>query len=388
MFSDASVHELIFKGLFKDARHLINKASHLSSGLRVAMAQLEMHLGSRAKGQEMALELLGQRLSDEETSSCWEVVGRACLSVGHIDEGLRAMAKALNASSATQDARIEGRVRAQYAHALLRWVGTEAAELEIPHLRQVALRAGDATAMVSVHTLVAEINAQRGLVLAANGSISTARGLLASFDNVWQQGRLAIISTGTSILQSDYTDALEHTKEALACGDRSGSHDIRIPALGNLAFIKLALGEFDESRTALRELLDEMVKSGKSLMEISTRDTEMQLAIAEGDAEQAERIEQLISSLIQNAGSRDSYYELWHFWTRVKWLYMREDFQAGLKLAVEAIPKIERIGGRHLLGRLRLLAAEGFASAEMPFWFGKLALVECSKTPTRRALPW
>ena len=366
MLSDASVHELISKGLFKDARNQIDNASNLSTGLRVARAQLEMHLGTRAKGHELAHELLGQRLNEEEKSSCWEVVGRACLSVGHIDEGLRAMARALKAAGATQDARVEARVRAQYAHALLRWVGTEAAELEIPQLRQVALRAGDATAMIAVHTLIAEINAQRGLVLAATASIETARGLLARFNNAWQQGRLAIISAGTSILQSDYASALDYTRDALACGEESGSHDIRIPALGNLAFIKLAQGEFDESRTALRELLDEMLKSGKSLMEISTRDTEMQLAIAEGDVDEAARIEQLIAALIQNAGSRDSYYELWHLWTRVKWHYMREDVQAGLDLATQAIPKIEQIGGRHLLGRLRLLAAEGFARLGNP----------------------
>jgi DNA-binding NtrC family response regulator/tetratricopeptide (TPR) repeat protein len=388
MLSDASVHELISKGLFKDARKWIDNATSLSSGLRVANAQLEMHLGTRAKGNEMASKLLDERLSEEEKSSCWEVVGRACLSVGRIDDGLRAMAMALEAAGAAQDPRTEGRVRAQYAHSLLRWVGTEAAELELPHLRRAAVRAGDPMAMIAFHTLIAEINAQRGLELAATTSIETARGLLKSFNNFWQQGRLAIVSAGTAILQSDYANALAYTKEALTCADRSGSHDLTMPALGNLAFIKLAQGELSEAQTALEQLVLETLKSGKSIMEISTRDTEMQLALAEGDLDRASRLEQLITSLIQNAASKDSFYELWHIWTKVKWHYACGAIQAGLALATEAIPRITEIGDRHLLGRLRLIAAEGYSRIGEPLQAAALmsAAVQGNEDPSLELL--
>ncbi|MGH9383784.1 MAG: sigma-54 interaction domain-containing protein [Vicinamibacterales bacterium] len=54
-----------------------------------------------------------------------------------------------------------------------------------------------------------------------------------------------------------------------------------------------------------------------------------------------------------------SYYGLWHLLTRVKWLYRTGEAAAGLALAQESLPTIERMADRNLLERMKLLAAEG-----------------------------
>jgi hydrogenase-4 transcriptional activator len=66
-----------------------------------------------------------------------------------------------------------------------------------------------------------------------------------------------------------------------------------------------------------------------------------------------------IAELIDQPGARDSYFGLWHLVTRVKWLYRLGNADAGLVLALESLPRIERMADRHLIERMKLLAAEG-----------------------------
>ena len=73
-----------------------------------------------------------------------------------------------------------------------------------------------------------------------------------------------------------------------------------------------------------------------------------------------------ISKLLSDTAARDSYFGLWHLLTRVKWLYRIGNAEAGLALALEAIPQIERMADRNLLERMKLLAAEGLGRVGRP----------------------
>ena len=55
----------------------------------------------------------------------------------------------------------------------------------------------------------------------------------------------------------------------------------------------------------------------------------------------------------------DSYYELWHQLTRVRWLYLKKEPLKGVSIAADTVPRIERTSDRNLLLRMRLLEAEG-----------------------------
>ncbi|MGE0864881.1 MAG: sigma-54 interaction domain-containing protein [Vicinamibacterales bacterium] len=85
----------------------------------------------------------------------------------------------------------------------------------------------------------------------------------------------------------------------------------------------------------------------------------MQLALALGDFALAQRLADEILSISSSLEGGHSYYGLWHLLTRVKLLYRTNRAEDGLAVALDAIPRIERMADRNLLERMTLLAAEG-----------------------------
>ncbi len=92
----------------------------------------------------------------------------------------------------------------------------------------------------------------------------------------------------------------------------------------------------------------------------------MQVALAQGDVELAGVLASEILSLSESLDEGHSYYGLWHLLTRVKWMYRTGQSEAGVALAMEAIPRIERMADRNLLERMKLLAAEGLGRVGKP----------------------
>ncbi len=353
----ASAYELVEKGLFQDAARVIDQSLNAPQDLRVLRVRLESHVGIPQRARIDAQGLLSARLDHHERTICWEVIGRVALSTGMIAEGLRAMRQAFAAAAAIQDAKIEARLTASYIESLLHCVGVEPATLEMPRLRKAALRAGDAYSLVELHSLDAEIKAKRGSPAAAVSSIETANALLEKFPNIAQQGRLANVASAVAIIQCDYESALQRGLEALSCARSTGTRTLRIPALNNLAYIRLAQRQFNDARAYLDELLATVVKGGST--EIGVLDTQMMLALATDDLAKASELAELIKASASHQQGQDSYYELWHLPTRIRWLYRIGNTEEGLRFAQEAIPRVERTFDQNLVQRMRLLAAEG-----------------------------
>src|SRR5688572_28921285 len=101
MFSDSGLHELVVAGLFRDAAKMIDQQQDPATSLRVLRAQLEVHVGTPKSARALAQQLLKEKLTEKEKSLCWELIGRMCLSVGQLDDGLRAMTRAFSEAAAT-----------------------------------------------------------------------------------------------------------------------------------------------------------------------------------------------------------------------------------------------------------------------------------------------
>jgi hypothetical protein len=273
--------ELIEFGLFKEAAAEIDKRSSCPRFLRIVRSQLEAHVGSPSEARRQAETFLREPLTAREKAQCLEITARSSLRSGEKEEGHSAFRRAISLARDCQDRRLEARLIASLAEALLHWVGIEPAAAEISTLRKTAISAGDGYALISLHSLIAEIHAKRRSLHTAYASLNTARSLLRTFNNVWQQGRLAITSAGIAIVNSDYSSGLDFTFEALECAERSGSRELRIPALGNLAHIRLVQQDLDASEEALRSVLSIVRKGGSS--EICARETQIQVAIARYD---------------------------------------------------------------------------------------------------------
>ncbi len=357
MTPDSTIFSLAQSGNFRDAAFAIDEQSGRPLPIRVLRCQLEAHVGSPLRARDLAERLLRERLTNSDRAFCWDIIGRVNLSVGQTDSGLRGMHRAAQFASDSGDARLQARLMCSLAEGLLHWVGIEPAALEVSRLRRVVIRSADPHSMVALHSLCAEIQAKRGQMVAASRSVQTAKSLLGGFGNLWQQGRLAITSSGIAIINADYPAALTFTEEALWCAEKSGSRELRIPALGNFAHIKLACEAAKDADGALNELLGVVRKGGST--EIGVRDTQMQLALASGDLDLAGSLAEEIHSISETLEDGHSYYGLWHLLTRVRWLYRTDQADAGLALAMDAIPRIKRMADRNLLERMKLLAAEG-----------------------------
>ncbi len=359
--AEAEILALIEQGLLRNAASTIDSQQDPSKTLKVLRAQLENYVGSPRRARSTAEALLREQLPSSLMASCYDIVGRVALSFGQIEAGMKAMRAAANAAAESQSPKLEARLIASHAEALLHWVAIEPAAEEIPKLRRACIVAGDSFSLIAFHKLVAEIQAKKGLAAAARQSLKTARSLISSWPNVWQQGRLAVTSSGIEIIQSDYEAALEFTHEALSCADKSGSRDIRLPALANLAHIKLAQGKLDEAREAI-VAFKSMVRAGGNT-EIGLRDTEMEVALAAGDLDLATELAKDVKAASSNLDGGNSYHGLWNKLTQVRLQYRLGDFDAGLAIAMEAIPRIERLADKNLLERMQLLTAEGLGRA-------------------------
>jgi DNA-binding NtrC family response regulator len=360
-----AAYDLYDKGLYLDAAGAIDGAASVPRDLRVLRALLESHVGAPRSARDAAINLLQDRLNSREQSMCLEALGRVSLSGGQISDGLRTMGKALDAATATQDARRFARLIASYTESLLHCVGVDAAILEIPRLRQAAVRAGDAFSLIEFHSIEAEVKAKRGLFSSAASSIDIARELLGRFPNASQQARIAVVATGMLIVQGDYRTALTTAAEALTCARTTGLRTVLIPALNNLAYINLTLGDLDN----VEPLLDEMQRLHLrgSPTEVGTLDTRMMLALAGNDMTRANELAGEIADLLSVLEERDSYYELWHLPTRVRWLYRSGKVDEGLHLARQTLPRAEQRRDQLLIARLHMLAADGFDRMDAPF---------------------
>ena len=357
MTSNSTILSLVESGYFRDAAGALDEYADRPLCLRVLRCQLEAHVGVPTRAKDSAEHLLKEHLTTSDKAACWGIIGRVDLSFGHTNAGLRGMNRAIQFATESGDSRLHARLVSSLVDGLLHWVGIEPAVQEISKLRRLGVRSGDPHSMVALHSLTAEIHAKRGQLAAATKSVKVAKSVLDGFGNVWQQGRLAITSTGIAIINADYRQAFAFIEEALWCAEKTGSRELKIPALGNYAHIKLARESVDEAGAAVRELLN-MVRRGGAT-EIGIRDTQMQLALAAGDLDSAGRLNEELQSISEHLDGGHSHYGLWHLLTRVKWLYRTGQVEAGVAVAMDAIPRIERMADRNLLERMQLLAAEG-----------------------------
>src|SRR5688572_22197251 len=356
---EAEASALVDLGLLKDAAALIDSYPSPTKALRVLRVQLESDLGDSNRARQKAETLIREHLSQSEKACCYEVIGRVAASSGQIESGLKAMRSAMLAAGQAQSGKLEARIIGSNAELLLHWGALEPAAEEVSRLRRACVTADDSYSLITFHKLVAEIKAKMGLAAAAKQSVNAGRSLLSGWPNVAQEGFLAVTSSAIEFMQSDYEAALHWSTEANRCAEKSGSREIRVPAVGNVAQIKLAQGKLDEARKAVAEFLG-LVRRGGST-EIAGLDTELEIAIASGDLELAQELARRVANTSANLDHGNSFHGLWNLLTQIRLLYRLGKSEAGLEMALEAIPRIRRMADRNLLARMKLLAAEGLA---------------------------
>src|SRR5918995_6651662 len=165
--SEAEILSLVDVGLYKDAAAAIDSLSHPNKSLRVLRAHLEEHVGSITHARATAEALLREGLPASDKARCYDVIARAAMSHGQVEPGLKAMRAALALAAEAQSPKLEARLLFSNAEAHLHWLNIERAAQEIPKLRRACLASGDSYSLIGLHTLLAEIQAKKGVAAAA-----------------------------------------------------------------------------------------------------------------------------------------------------------------------------------------------------------------------------
>jgi DNA-binding NtrC family response regulator len=156
---------------------------------------------------------------------------------------------------------------------------------------------------------------------------------------------------------TDVDKALEQAYELLEIAHETGSDSAIFGALTNLGHLSLAKGNLKAADDALKKGLLRNTFGGGP--EVALRDTMMSLYLCSDMLDKVEEQASAIERLLDDTGTRESFHGLWYLVTRIRWLYRTGDIETGLALALDAIPRIERMADRNLLERMKLLIAEG-----------------------------
>ena len=166
-----------------------------------------------------------------------------------------------------------------------------------------------------------------------------------------------IAEIALSAWESDVPGALQHALDLVPIAEETGSESARFGASTNMGHLLHLQDRSEEALDWLRQGLRDRTFGGGP--EIALRDTVMSLQMSRDLTDEAGGEANAIEGILEATGTHDSYLGLWHLLTRVKWLYRTDQAEAGVALAMDAIPRIERMADRNLLERMTLLAAEG-----------------------------
>jgi DNA-binding NtrC family response regulator len=360
------VEALVNQGFLSEAMALLSQHETLPHSLMSLRAYIQTQTGNPLEAQRVAESLLRRHVEPACAATCWEIIGRSLLVHGRSrTDAIKSLQQARQIANDHLDAVAQSRLACSQVDALLHWVSIEDATVEIPGMRRLALKAGDAWSLISTHLLQAEVRTKHGSLSRADIELRTAGDLLSTYPNLVLEGRWALALAALKSLQSDFGAAHNHAERAIACAQRSGSLALMIPALGTLAHILIVVGKLQECERRLNEATKLARPGGPTA--IGILDTRLQLAMARDDVPACEALLQQTSDLSAALDGGYSYYGLWHLLTRVKWFLRTSRHQEAVTVALDAIPRVERMADRNLLERMQLLAAEALGAVDRAY---------------------
>ncbi|MDO8679346.1 MAG: sigma-54 dependent transcriptional regulator [Acidobacteriota bacterium] len=246
-------------------------------------------------------------------------------------------------------------------------------------VRRKTYQLADQAVSLEFQIVLTELAAKLGLYPRAHHHLRAAKSLSAMVANRGLQAEVMGAELGLAGYESNLSDALELAFQLRSLAEETGSQSAKAAASNNLGHLLSAHSRFDEAIVLLQETLEDTLLKGRT--GIVQRDTLMYLLMSTDRDQEARLQAEAISELIKQPAVRDSYYGLWYLETRVKWLYRTGQTNAGLALAMESLPRIERMADPNLLERMKLLAAEGLGRCGKPAQGARLMAEAVNSNP-------
>lgn len=356
--TDSRLKHLIADGLLGQAlSHITEIRRPLTVPERVLKLELTSVTSAKDTCSDESSDLLSRRdLSTDSRVRCLVVAATSQLRSGSDNAGLATFKKA-TAHADKGDLELACYARVSQLAALASWIGPEAASLEVATTRRLVTCAGKPEFTVRFHLALAEIAAKQSLLRRAGRQLEVVADLLSSYPNRYLEAEHAIRAGAVCSLASNPEGAATFAERAIALAVECGAPTQEVVARSNLGHAFLSLGRLQLCHAELTKALALCRTRGSA--ELGILDGLLQYAIASDDPGVAEKIAMTTHEHSLTIDSGYSYYGLWHLLTRVKLLYRTNQAEAGVAIAMDAIPRIERMADRNLLERMKLLAAEG-----------------------------
>ena len=355
-------------GQFRRALALIDELStrrQLLIDEQIVRTELLSLTGNVESSLRIAEKLHSHRtLSVAQRCRLRDVLGTCTFRKGLFARGIEHYKRGIEAAQSAGELKWECLLRVHLLRNQNHYLGPHHAVADLSLVRRKTYQLADRPISVKFQLVLTELAAKLGLYPRARKHLEAARSLLATVHDRGLHADVKMAELALAAFESNLAEALEYAFELLSMAEETGSQSARFGASTNLGHLLSAQARFDEAIAWIQKGLDENSFGGGN--EIALRDTLMSLLMARGQDEDATLQANAIFELLKASVAGDSYYGLWHLLTRVRWLYRTGQADAGVALALDSIPRIERMADRNLLERMKLLAAEGLGRTGRP----------------------
>ena len=361
-------HSLFELGQYKKAVAALDRLSsrrELLTDEQILRAELLSITDSVDSSLQLAEKLLSlPTLSVPQRCRLRDVLGTGSFRKLLYSKGLEHYTRGIELAESGGHLKSECVLRVRLLRNQVRHLGPYQATTNLGVVRRKTYQLADQAVSLEFQLILTELAAKLGLYPRAHHHLRAAKSLSAAVAHKGLQAEVILAEVVLAGYESNLSDALELAFQVRSLAEETGSQSAKAAARNNLAHLLSAHSRFDEAIALLQESLEETLLTGTT--GIGQRDTLMQVLMST-DREQDTRLQaEALSDLIKQPAGRDSYHGLWQLTTRVKWLYRTGQTNAGLALAMESLPRIERMADRNLLERMKLLAAEGLGRGDKP----------------------
>lgn len=326
---------------------------------QVIQSELFSLTGEVNKAIELTERLIVQRgLSVPQRCRLRDVLGTSYFRNGLLAKAVEHYRRGIELAESQGELASECRLRLHLIRNRTHWEGPHSAAAELVQLRRKIHRVADPSLTLTFQLAQTEVAAKLGLIWRARAHLNAAIALVPTTADRGLHADVKLAQIAVCAWESETETALSHAFDLASIAKETGSDSAGFGASTNLGHLLHLQGRLDEANEWLRQGLRDRSYFGGG-PEVALRDTLMALyATQERMDEAVAECEQIERTLAANS-SEDSYYGLWHLLTKVKLLYRTDQAEAGVAVAMDAIPRIERMADRNLLARMKLLAAEG-----------------------------
>ena len=351
------------RGRFRSARRSLERvegtalARSRAAYLTASSELLQLTGDGEAAASAARRVLRSSSAAPDCQARCHAVLGVAAAERGEAARSLNRFRRAVEAAHAAGDAELAGWIRLDIVGQLADILGAAVAARLVDECLRSATIAAHPHLHVRLHLALAAIDTRQGRLEPALSHLGVAEELLATSENLWLAGLLALARADACALGADHAAAARHGRAALGHAVRSGHLAARIGAMARLARTKLAVGNVRESEALCEEAL--AVPGGAARTRVVLLDTLARISLYRARPDTCRRHLAKIDDVVRGQASFPPTSEvLSSFLTRARLAHAGSAWHEALAICENGIARADECGDLPRGLSLRCLKAD------------------------------